>query len=112
MKTFRKPLLIVSLALIITGSIQAATTIINDDSNVTTAGTGFGLNAGVNTGINPPTTRLTGSTISNLRYLQTVTTRPASAYDINSSRLRVTTGNTIGRFILSANGTAPFDFGP
>ncbi len=93
-------------------SATGATTIISDTYNVTTSGTGFGLNAGVNTGINPPTTRLTGSTISNLRYLHTVTTRPASAYDINSSRARVTTGNTIGRFTISANGSTPFDFGP
>ncbi len=91
--------------------IYGATVIISDTYNVTTSGTGFGLNAGVNTGINPPATRLTGTTAANLRYLQTVTTRPAASYDINNNRVRITADNSIGRFTFSSNGSTPFDFG-
>lgn len=100
------------LAAIAAGTAHGQVTVISDNYNVTTAGTGFGLNAGVNTGINPPTTRMTGTAAPNLRYYQTATTRSASKYDIGSNRLRVQTEATIGRFTISANSATPFDFGP
>ena len=54
-------------------SIFGVATVVSDSYNVTASGTGFALNAGVNTGINPPTTRLTGSAAANLRYVNTGT---------------------------------------
>ncbi|MDB6029359.1 MAG: autotransporter-associated beta strand repeat protein [Verrucomicrobiales bacterium] len=112
MKLFRRLTAGLLLLVVANASVRGATTIVSDNYTVTTSGTGFGLNAGVNTGINPPTTRLTGTAAANLRYLQTVTTRPAATYDINNNRVRITGDNSIGRFTLSANGSTPFDFGP
>jgi autotransporter-associated beta strand protein len=100
------------VAMFIAVSARSQIIVVSDNYTATTAGTGFGLGAGVNTGINPPTTRITGTAAANLRYLQTATTRSASKYDINSNRLRVVTETNIGRFTLSADGAAPFDFGP
>lgn len=93
-------------------SAQAQTVVVSDTFNVTTVGTGFALTNGVNTGINPPTTRITGTAAANLRYLQTALTRSTNKYDINASRLRVSTEATIGRFTISGNGATAFDFGP
>ena len=100
----------VLLAVLAVGSAFGATTIISDNYNVTTTTTGFALDNGVNYGINPPTTRLTGTAAANLRYIQTATGRSAGSYGISSSKLRVTTENTIGRFTLSANGSTPYSF--
>jgi autotransporter-associated beta strand protein len=97
-------------AILFSNQAFGSTVIINDSYTVTTSGTGFALNHGVNTGINPPTTRLTGTAATNLRYIQTVTNKPASVYDINSNRIRIQTNSSIGRFTLSADGTTPFDF--
>ncbi len=47
--------------LLVAGAASYGQTIIADNYNVTGSGTGFALNTGVNTGINPPTTRLTGT---------------------------------------------------
>ncbi len=114
MKTFSKSILLSGLLALMAYNYSAsgATTVINDDCTVTTSGTGFALNAGVNTGVNPPTTRLTGSAAANLRYFQTFTARLGSFYDISSNRIRVTADNSVGRFVLSANGSTSFDFGP
>jgi hypothetical protein len=101
--------------LLLAGAAASGQVIISDNYNVTTSGTGFGLNAGVNTGINPPATRLTGTAAANLRYLQTFTSKPASQFDINGSRLRVVkdpTTSVSGRFTISANGSTAFDFAP
>src|SRR6188472_2854433 len=94
------------------GASAHGAVIVSDNYTAVNSGSGFALGSGVNTGINPPTTRLTGTAAANLRYLQTVTTRPAATYDINNNRVRITGDNSIGRFTLSANGTTPFDFGP
>lgn len=92
------------------GTAFGQTTIVSDNYDVTTSTTGFGLDNGVNFGINPPTTRLIGTAADGLRYLQTVTTRATNLYGISSSKLRVQKENTIGRFTLSANGLTPFNF--
>lgn len=84
--------------------------ILSDNYNVTTSGTGFALGSGINTGINPPTTRFTGSAAANLRYYQTVTGKAVTAFDINANRLRVNTDAGIGRFTLSADSATPYDF--
>jgi hypothetical protein len=83
--------------------------IVSDNYNISGSGTGFALNAGVNSGINPPTTRLTGTAAANLRYIST-STKADSAYSITSNKLRVTAAANAGRFTLSANGTSPFNF--
>jgi hypothetical protein len=84
--------------------------IIADNYNVTGSGTGFALNAGVNSGINPPVTRLTGTAAPNLRYILTTMTKTNAAFGISSSKLRVTPAANPGRFSLSADGTTAFDF--
>ncbi|MFN7138593.1 MAG: Ig-like domain-containing protein [Limisphaerales bacterium] len=86
-------------------------TIIADNYNVAGSGTGFALNTGVNSGINPPASRLTGTAASNLRYI-TTTTKADAAFSIAGNKLRVTSAVNPGRFILSANGSTSFDFGP
>lgn len=87
-------------------------TIIGDNYNVTGSGTGFNLNQGVNAGINPPATRLTGNAASGLRYLYTQggTPKATTAYAISDHKLVVAAAPNSGRFTLSANGTTPFDF--
>ncbi len=89
---------------------QAQTLILADDFNLTGSGTGFALGAGVNTGINPPTTRLTGTAASNLRYLHTATAKAGTAYTITDNRLAVAAAANSGRFTYSADGTSAFDF--
>ena len=90
-----------------------AQVIISDDYNVATSGNGFALNAGVNFGINPPTTRLTGTAATDLRYIYTqVTGTPklTSAYTITGNKIQVARAANSGRFTLSDDGTTPFDF--
>jgi hypothetical protein len=84
--------------------------IIADSFNVTGSGTGFAVGAGVNTGINPPTTRFTGTAASGMRYILTATTKATTAYSISGNKLRVAAAANPGRFTLSTNGSAPFDF--
>src|SRR3970040_597837 len=113
MRTAHKPKLLAGLLLAVfaLGSASSATTIISDNYNVTTATTGWALNNGVNYGIIPPTTRLTGTAATNLRYIDTLEGgRSADKYGISSNRLRVESGSGIGRFTLSADGANPFDF--
>lgn len=88
--------------------------IIADNYNVTGNGSGFALDNGVNSGINPPTTRLTGSAAADLRYIQTITGTPKAltSYTINNNKLQVAAAANSGRFVFSADGTVPFDFGP
>jgi autotransporter-associated beta strand protein len=112
MKSTHSIFLATALAVLGVCTAQSQVVVVSDNYNTNTSGTGFALGSGVNTGINPPTTRITGTAAPNLRYLQTATTRTASKYDINSNRLRVVSESTIGRFTLSANGASAFDFGP
>src|SRR5687767_12525950 len=72
--------------------------ILSDDFNAPTPSngtTGFALNEGVNTGINPPTsTRLTGSAAENLRWVRANTGgKPETAFLLNNDeKLRVNIG--------------------
>jgi hypothetical protein len=86
-----------------------AEVIVGDNYNVAANGTGFALNTGVNAGINPPTTRLTGTAAAGLRYFATGT-KTNTVFAINSNKLRVTAATNPGRFVLSANGTSSYDF--
>jgi len=113
MRTCLLPTLLATslLAVVALNSASGVTTIISDDYNVETTTTGFALNNGVNYGINPPTTRLTGTAAANLRYFYTTSgQRSTSKYGISSNRLRSLDATGIGRFTLSADGTTPFDF--
>jgi endonuclease/exonuclease/phosphatase family metal-dependent hydrolase len=85
--------------------------IVGDKYDVTGSGSGFALNTGINSGINPPTTRLTGSSASGLRYTNTGT-KTNTAFTITGNKLQVDSAGNPGRFVLSANGTNSFDFGP
>jgi hypothetical protein len=114
MKTFHKLTLFVAAVLVFVlanKSASGATLVLGDNYNVTGSGSGFNLNAGINSGINPPTTRLTGAAAAGLRYINTGT-KATTAYTITSNKLRVSSASNPGRFVLSANGTTPFDFGP
>lgn len=86
--------------------------VLSDDYNVATTGSGFTLDSGVNLGINPPTTRLTGSAAANLRYLytQTGTPKATTAYTITGNKISVARAANSGRFSMSQDGTTPFDF--
>src|SRR4051812_19991861 len=83
--------------------------IVGDKYDVTGSGSGFALNTGINSGINPPTTRLTGSSASGLRYTNTGT-KTNTAFTITGNKLQVDSAGNPGRFVLSANGTNSFDF--
>ena len=113
MRTRLLPTLLASslLAVVALNSASGGVTIISDDYNVTTTTTGWTLNQGVNYGINPPTTRLTGTAAANLRYIDTIEGgRASSLYGISNERLRVEPGGGIGRFTLSVDGTNAFSF--
>lgn len=97
--------------MLITASSYGVTTIISDNYNTTALGAGFDLDTGVNTGINPPTTRLTGTAKANLRYIHTGT-KTNAVYTISGNKLQVGSAPNPGRFVFSANGTNSFDFGP
>jgi hypothetical protein len=92
---------------------HTATLIINDNYNVIGSGSGFALGSGVNSGINPSPTRLTGITAPNLRYIKTSGAKADSAHTITANKFQIaripTDSSTIS---LSASGSGPFDFGP
>jgi hypothetical protein len=105
--------LLTSLAVVLVvsgGGLVHAVTLVGDAYNVTGSGSGFALSTGVNTGINPPTTRLTGPLAPGLRYINTGT-KPTTAYTITANKLQVASDINPGRFVFSANGTTPYDFG-
>lgn len=106
-----RALLIISLCALAWNSSPAVTTIVRDTFNVAGSGSGFLLDSGINTGINPPATRLTGTAKANLRYIQTDAGKPSSAYTISGKRIEVTAAGGRGRFVLSADGVNSFDFG-
>ncbi|MDB6029248.1 MAG: phosphohydrolase [Verrucomicrobiales bacterium] len=96
-------------ALLLWNVVADGQTIISDDYNVGVNGTGFSLNNGVNSGINPPTTRLTGTVAPGLRYISTGT-KTNTAFSISGNKLRVTSAANPGRITLSTNGTSAFNF--
>ncbi len=97
---------------LVSGSFAQGQTLVSDNYQITTVSNGFALGEGVNTGIVPPATRMTGTIAENLRYIKTAGTRADSNYDINANRLRVNTESAIGRFSISANGATAFNFAP
>ena len=110
--TLRSLTLMLGLSGVLIGNVsRGVTTIVSDSYNVTGSGSGFALDTGVNTGINPPATRLTGTAAANLRYISTQP-KAASAYTINANKLQVAAAADPGRFVLSADGTTSFNFAP
>lgn len=97
--------------LVATIPANAVTTIVSDNYNGAASGTGFALNTGVNSGINPPTSRLSGTAAANLRYVNTGT-KTTSAFTISGNKLEVSSAANPGRFVLSADGATSFDFAP
>jgi hypothetical protein len=88
-----------------------AQVLLSDNYNITGSGTGFALGSGANSGINPPTTRLGGSSAPNMRYLVTDSTKALSSYSITGNKLQVASAANSGRFSLSSDGATVFDFG-
>jgi hypothetical protein len=102
-----------SSAILLLASLAArGQTIIADNYDISKSGTGFALGSGVNVGINPPTTRLTGSAAAGLRYMATDATKAVANYSITGNKLQVASAANSGRVSLSANGTTAFDFAP
>jgi hypothetical protein len=106
----------ICLAAVLAMSTAAqAQLIISDNYNATGSGTGFALGSGANSGINPPTTRLTGSEANGLRYYTTTVTggKATTAYSITgSTRLAVAAAANPGRITLSSDGSTPYNFAP
>lgn len=85
--------------------------VVADNYNIIGNGTGFGLSAGINSGISPPRTRLSGAVNLNLRYIPTTVSVDASVF-IKGNKLRLAPGHGSRRFTLSANGVTPLNFAP
>src|ERR1044071_4526999 len=88
-KTLMKNLSTLAATLVFSSVAAYGQTIVADDYNVTGSGTGFALDNGVNSGINPPTTRLTGTAASGMRYIQTATGKAASNFTITGNKQQV-----------------------
>ena len=87
--------------------------ILGDNYDVVGNGDGFALGSGLNSGINPPATRLTGSltgTATDLRYIATNATKVSTAYTITNGKFQVAAAPQSGRVTLSNDGFTPFDF--
>lgn len=97
--------------LLVCVTAQGQTTIA-DNYDVANVGNGFLLGEGVNSGINPPVTRLTGTAADGLRYINRAGKVDTAYYIGGNARLRVNSGSQSGRITLSADGTTPFDFAP
>lgn len=90
--------------------VSAQTLILADDYNVPANGTGFELGSGVNSGINPPTTRMTGLVAEGLRYIKAYGQKPDDQHRINNQRFHINRyANESSTITLSA-GSTPFDF--
>jgi hypothetical protein len=83
-----------------------------DNYDVTGNGDGFALGAGLNSGINPPATRLTGSLADDMRYVATNAAKVSTAYTVTNGKFQVAAAQNSGRVTLSNDGFVPFDFGP
>jgi hypothetical protein len=105
-----KSLIQLAAILLLASTAVQAQIIIADDYNVVNVNNGFLLGEGVNSGINPPTTRLTGTAADNLRYINRAGKVDTAFYIGGNARLRANSGSQSGRITLSADGTSPFDF--
>jgi hypothetical protein len=97
--------------LLLTSAAAHGQLLISDNYTAVNSGSGFALGSGANSGINPPTTRLTGSLAPNMRYIATDATKVASSYTISANALKVGSAANSGRLSLSTDGTTAYDFG-
>ncbi len=100
------------LLLAITATMQGQI-VIADNYDVAGIGDGFALGSGINSGINPPESRLTGSvtgTATTLRYIATNAAKVSTAYTITNGKYQVAATPNSGRVTLSNDGATPFDF--
>ncbi len=113
MKTNRIHIFLAALALAIIPGVAARgqILIVADDYNVTGKGTGFALDAGVNTGINPPVTRLTGLAAPNLRYYQYSGAKTNTLHSIGTNRFYIARGVESTTITLGP-GAGAFNFSP
>lgn len=115
MKPFHKLSILAGLIPLLGASAFGNTVVISDTFNIggDSTTTGFVVNEGVNQGINPPTTRLTGTAKDNLKYFRTfLTGKPDTSFWIDGNKLRVNVGSLSGRASYTVDGTTAFDFGP
>lgn len=114
MKTLRDRTLLFGLltGFLITSPVFGATVIVSDNFTAVNVNSGFALGEGVNSGINPPTTRLTGTAAPDLHYVRRAA-KGDSPYTISGNKCNITQGLSTGRFTLSNDATTnAFDFGP
>ncbi len=97
------------LACLAGGTAAGATLIIGDDYNITGSGSGFALGSGVNSGINPPNTRLTGLAGPNLNYYKYSGAKLDNRHAITDNKFQVTRGQDPSVITLTA-GTGGYDF--
>ena len=105
--------LLAALSVALATSTFGATVIISDNCSVSggdSTTNGFNLGEGINTGINPPTTRLTGTLATNLHYVRRAA-KQESAYSISGNKINITQGAQAGRFTFGNDAsTNAFDF--
>ena len=87
--------------------------IISDNYDITGNGSGFALGSGINSGINPPATRLSGSVAAGLRYIKNAGTKTDTAHSItNNTKFGIARIASDSSTVTLSTGTGPFDFGP
>jgi autotransporter-associated beta strand protein len=98
-----------TLVSLLSATVHGQTLIVADDYNVTGSGSGFALNTGVNSGINPPTTRLGGSAAPGLRYYKYSGDRADNKHTITANKYSVGRADFFSTVTLTT-GTVPYDF--
>ncbi|HEY4415651.1 MAG TPA: SUMF1/EgtB/PvdO family nonheme iron enzyme, partial [Verrucomicrobiae bacterium] len=87
--------------------------LLRDSYDVAGSGSGFALGSGANSGINPQTTRLTGSAAANLFYLKAYGAKPDSCHYITNDDKLVVALSSVDYSTLSlSSGSGAYDFGP
>ena len=89
---------------------SAATQIIGDTYDVTGSGSGFTLGSGLNSGINPPTTRLTGTAKEGLRYIKVAGSRADTTFTVTGGKFDVVRDASQTATVALSTGTSAFDF--
>ncbi|MBP7827558.1 MAG: hypothetical protein KA236_13520 [Verrucomicrobia bacterium] len=100
------------MLVVLTGfASHAQVTVVSDDCTAVNTASGFALGQGINSGVYPPfSNRITGTVAANLRYYKSGGERANSKYLIDDNRIRVSTETKIGRFVLSTDGSTPFNY--
>lgn len=97
----------------ITSSAPGQTLIISDTYDSPNVNSGFVLGEGINSGIIPPVTRLTGTAKDGLRYLKYAGGRNDNRFSVTGGKFTVgRDGTATSTVVLSRDGAAAFDFAP